>query len=852
MKKQYNSIKRPIRRSLPKNTLTGGTDGAKVGPKAVLTGRTTGKTIEIPSTAPSVRTVHDIRGNLLNYYECQLEQPPIQHLSIKLYRTSSMGVEGSKEDENGGKADEISGKEDENGGKQREITNNQIENNPNLMLNITPDKSFFYITDGTKVVDGAVVPRTIVRQMFYSRNEFLLELNDKGGYCWIAHLGYDQVFDLFMKTTVVTVGHKNIRRERERIESEMTGGRFQAIDPATAYGSVTRTLPRPRRTRLSPSEALSEVETLETPAPFLPDLKYKFNDGKSFVVGHSDFKTLYNNDWVNDSIIDFFINYEIDEVVAKNMMKRSEIYAFNSFFFSKLVSNPNNLPKDSIDYYQNVARWVSKLDLFSYDNVIVPINENLHWYGCIIIGLSEYLAKKALEVQVLSNGPGKEEALIKYNNLSINEKLRFKDRVNIFVFDSLSQKHSGIHLAFKTFLIEYCKDKYGYDMLPTDIVFRACKVPKQNNFNDCGIHVIYNIRKFLNERNKCLEIWDNLSNEYKTFFKASERSGMRKELIDFLLELHGKMMRKEGREGKEGEGEGEKIGESEKELEKELTETPEKQEEEGKEEKEEDGDDDIEIIDTVQLDNVKVQKKNLGRRKELYVTVGNGINRRVEGEGESEGSETSVNVNETTIGEKSSSTNGTKPQSTTSPDKISTITTEVPGTAKRRRIEVLPEFKINAAASNSPTAVPNAAATIRKFFGLEEGDETKLKVSSGVTSASSQAQIMDLVSKFKPNYHYVLQNLSLHTARILKDITNFTTYLLNHLIPTEEKFNENQISQIYMFKKRINHLRPRYAKEISEAYCQLQHEMAESGRERPRNELFRIEPNRELIGRDKL
>lgn len=710
------------------------------------------------------------------------------------------------------------------------------------MLNATPDKSFFYVTHGTKVVDGTVVSRSSVKQMFYSRNEMLFELHNKGGYSWIQHNGYGPDFDLFMKTTLVAVGHKNIRQERQRIEREITG-QFEPLAPSMVYGVDQQDAPRTRRKTIA-DETLLEVQTLETPACFEPALKYKFHDGKSIIIGPSDFKTLYNNDWVNDTIIDFFVSYEVDQVVEQNKIQPSEVYAFNSFFFSKLVSNPANVPKDTIDYYQNVRRWVSKLDLFSYDNIIVPINENLHWYGCIIVGLSEFLEKKKLEAQVLANHQAK-DALVRYNELSINESLRFKDRVNIFVFDSLSQKHAGIHLAFKTFLIEYCKDKYGYDMLTTDIVFRACKVPKQNNFNDCGIHVIYNIRKFLNERQKCLEIWESQANQYKEFFKASERSGMRRELIDFLLKMRGTIEREEvedsgGASGTEGEsgtdggavavegiGAG-SVGATDRESGGSVSE------------------DDIEILDTVQLDNVKVEKRSMGRRRQLYVTVGNGINRKMEG-GRVEGELESVDSDVASVSSVTNEASDTPEVSEIVPE-----VSEVRVGAKRRRIG-LPELTIVAT---------NASTSIKRYFGLTDTEEAPLErpqqaeklqqeqqpqeaqeaqLPAPPQALLPQSHIMALANSFQPNHLYILRNSSLHTARILKDITNFTKFLLNSLLPTERHFNQNEISLIYMFKKKVNHLRPRYAKEISEAYQQLQSEMAGDS-ERPRNEQFRIEP----------
>lgn len=297
-----------------------------------------------------------------------------------------------------------------------------------------------------------------------------------------------------------------------------------------------------------------QVVPLETPAPFAPPLEFKFLDGKPFTIAYNDFKTLYNNDWVNDNIIDFFIRYEIDRVVEKGLLKMSDIYTFNTFFYLKLITkkSPNDL--EEIDYYGNIKRWLTKVDLFSYSNVIVPINEKSHWYACIIVGLPEFLQKvrsqQSAEEEISvqdepKNDKGEEsdssmdKVLIDSENLDKKPKgLKYPGKINIFVFDSLSQKHGGLLKPFKRFLIDYCKERYNLSIDTKDIVFRQTRVLKQNNFNDCGIHVIYNIRKFLNNRDECLRIWDRNEPGFRNFFKSSERS--RKQLIDLLLTLHQK------------------------------------------------------------------------------------------------------------------------------------------------------------------------------------------------------------------------------------------------------------------------------------------------------------------------
>lgn len=82
-----------------------------------------------------------------------------------------------------------------------------------------------------------------------------------------------------------------------------------------------------------------------------------------------DLKTLQDGKWLNDNIIDFYLN----------MITASEpkVYVWTTHFFTTLQSKG----------YQGVARWAKrkKLNLFDLDIVLVPINVlNTHWaLACI-------------------------------------------------------------------------------------------------------------------------------------------------------------------------------------------------------------------------------------------------------------------------------------------------------------------------------------------------------------------------------------------------------------------------------------------------------------------------------------
>lgn len=345
------------------------------------------------------------------------------------------------------------------------------------------------------------------------------------------------------------------------------------LAPLNSGGRVTRSNSKPSSSEIAEvsSNDLELMPDYEEPAPFDPPLKHQIGPSQTFVISYSDFKTLYNNSWINDSLIDFFIAYEIDR--AEKTRAETPIHALNSFFFTKLIQRPPTAPDTEPDYYGNIKRWLSKLDLAAFPYIVMPINENLHWYCCIIKGLPSLLQfaqeRKAIETDYKAkneanesfkgdsplseletgspdvsgtdiSAPQPSSALDKDPSGATKPTPRQKkSKVEIFVFDSLNQKHYNIHYPLRKFIMDYVKDKYDLEVRKDEIRVQSARVPKQTNFNDCGIHVIYNVRRWLSDPGECERVWRSHSKyALRTFFLPQERNRMRVDFISLLLELH--------------------------------------------------------------------------------------------------------------------------------------------------------------------------------------------------------------------------------------------------------------------------------------------------------------------------
>lgn len=127
----------------------------------------------------------------------------------------------------------------------------------------------------------------------------------------------------------------------------------------------------------------------EVPLLFPPD------GPKKVPLDFDDLEKLGDNEFLNDSLITFYIRYLEKKHLESAQVNAPKVYFFNTHFYNKL-SNPQN--KRGI-LYESVKRWV-KVDIFDYDFLIMPVNENLHWYLVIISNPRELVLPRSREVTI--------------------------------------------------------------------------------------------------------------------------------------------------------------------------------------------------------------------------------------------------------------------------------------------------------------------------------------------------------------------------------------------------------------------------------------------------------------------
>lgn len=282
---------------------------------------------------------------------------------------------------------------------------------------------------------------------------------------------------------------------------------------------------------------------------FHPKLRVTFNDKSHFTISNDDFRCLYNGNWINDTIVDLFLHfgYQENNIIAKSQEPRNaaepssvteaplagpnevsplvhttrpKIEILNSFFYTSLSrSTPQG------NYYKNVKSWFrNKNDLFLNDYVVIPIMQDLHWYVVILKNLKSLIEPPPEDKPDLCPA--------------------------IYFLDSLKKRHSGCAKILKSFIKGYAHDKYpDVSVDKSSILDGDSSVPKQNNFNDCGVHVISNVNLFLKDPLKFDSLVlrkDSTNIERDHLFALEDRLLMRQALRHKLLDLLREQVSKSG------------------------------------------------------------------------------------------------------------------------------------------------------------------------------------------------------------------------------------------------------------------------------------------------------------------
>lgn len=183
------------------------------------------------------------------------------------------------------------------------------------------------------------------------------------------------------------------------------------------------------------AEQSAFIEQKLRPRPDQEALITKF----SITIRRGDIQTLAGLNWLNDEIINFYMNLLTERSTERADAGYPKVYAFSTFFLPRLTASG----------HAGVRRWTRKVDVFAYDIIPVPVHVGgVHWCMAII---------------------------------------DFRDK-SIRYYDSMLSKNPTVLNTLSDYLVDESRDKKG---VPYDMSGWVCEsltnIPRQNNQSDCGV-----------------------------------------------------------------------------------------------------------------------------------------------------------------------------------------------------------------------------------------------------------------------------------------------------------------------------------------------------------------------------
>lgn len=316
--------------------------------------------------------------------------------------------------------------------------------------------------------------------------------------------------------------------------------------------------------------------------PWQNDLRYEISEKRFGSVPYEDLGRLGHDEFLNDNLISFFVHYLENKISSTKPELSPRIHIFNTYFFETLTKTPKGQKGRGINY-EGVSKWTKAVDLFKRDFVVVPVNENFHWYLAIICNLPYFLpdseqgARQGIQPSVLedtsapSDGDADGQAIESEEHtqrslaeLSISDndtsrqtpsKAKTKrgpgkrrvsrlpkyetDKPVIITLDSLGTPRSATSSILKQYVAAEAKNKKGLDIEPSELRgMTAKKIPTQSNFSDCGLYLCMYLEQFV--ANPDTFVYNILQREENTHQWPETIRGhdLRERLRDLLLELH--------------------------------------------------------------------------------------------------------------------------------------------------------------------------------------------------------------------------------------------------------------------------------------------------------------------------
>jgi len=250
-------------------------------------------------------------------------------------------------------------------------------------------------------------------------------------------------------------------------------------------------------------ENCEEMERNDKQTEFM---RYPPKSPKPVIITIGDVGRLRPETYLNDSLIDFYLNWIYEEILEES--QREDVFIFNQFFYTKL---DQAIDEKNERLRLRLAKWTKGANIFEKAMIVIPINISLHWSLCVITfpGHSSPICRVKQSFDDSIESLCREEILSMISSKVIGEpdwvrplerdcrvEAISNHRTKILHFDSMR----GCHPSFEIFdkLRIYLDDEWKRKCpeIPRPFTMStfpgiSLGVPQQCNSADCGVFLLH-------------------------------------------------------------------------------------------------------------------------------------------------------------------------------------------------------------------------------------------------------------------------------------------------------------------------------------------------------------------------
>lgn len=242
-------------------------------------------------------------------------------------------------------------------------------------------------------------------------------------------------------------------------------------------------------------------------------ITYLEGECDSISISKRDFQLLQPEKFINDTIVDFYVEH-----LKKIKPADARVHFFNSFFFRKLADFDENRSQciDAKGAFQRVRKWTKKLNLFQMDYIFIPVNFRLHWSLIVICH------------------PGE---VVNFTDDELASSLKVPCILHL---DSIKGSHRGLEKCIRCYLWEEWKERNNdaaEDIFTKFMNLRFLRVeaPQQQNSYDCALFMLHYMELFVKQAPIYFSPLNNFIN--KDWFYPIEASLKRARIKRMIFEL---------------------------------------------------------------------------------------------------------------------------------------------------------------------------------------------------------------------------------------------------------------------------------------------------------------------------